>query len=296
MAKIGFLMSTNRPEMAIDQFIPSLDYLSSMRKDSIFLVNFQSPWNKKSIAEFSALIKEKGFKMKSKQTPVHKSGDVPFIALRESAFSLDRSCKYYGLIDDDMVFSGKGTPKYKRNSGERYLDCIQYLDAFHACGAVMCDGYLGGDVQGESIAPAMNVLIATCKGLFFRNLRQPTLLPSSWSKLRGALEETAIVYNSISRGFYLAKQFNNPTIHKADTPRVFLDVTEKIRATWEEEKWNHNVGRFPAKLLDDFVKNTLDPSAYYPMLLCCQTRFTPQKNWKFCPTCGKAFDIKAYWQ
>lgn len=78
-----------------------------------------------------------------------------------------------------------------------------------------CVGSLGGSVARETIVPDKNGrMLATSRGIVLRNIRHGQIFPGDTLKFKGTGEEMLIglYYNQL--GYFIAKQFNNPTKHK----------------------------------------------------------------------------------
>lgn len=134
--------------------------------------------------------------------------------LRELAARAFRDADYFIFVDDNFEFS-EGTPKYPRSSGRRYAECIEYLEAIESAGMVMCEGSLGGNYQKWKIAPMIkNHYVHTARGLVIKNVFRGPVFDDHQQQLRGAFEETLLAANLLTAGYFIAKQFNNPTSHK----------------------------------------------------------------------------------
>lgn len=172
-------------------------------------------------------------------------------------------------LDDDFEFSG-GTRLYHWSSGDHYSDVIEYLLQTVRCGSVMCTGHLGGTGKGRTIYPRMADLWATNRGLFLKRIPEMKLpLVPTWSlQMRGAMEETAMVYSRIEQGLFPAKTMNTPTIHRnagtaardaLDDPLhniIYQDnhTTAHIRRIWDDPTWDYERRKLPKGLIKSYLE------------------------------------------
>lgn len=208
--KVGIILPTNNQEAFQRHFLRSAHNLKPMLEehDVELAVVTQPPFIPREIPGMT--LTAIGFKAvhwikARKETP------PSMFRLRQSGANALEHCEVFVFADDNFHFS-EGTPKYPRNSGERYNDALKYLEENPDCGAVACTGFLGGDVAKEKIGPVKTHYYETSKGLFFRNVGR--LYTDEQLQLRGGLEELTATLNVWDRGMYVAKQYNNPTVHK----------------------------------------------------------------------------------
>ncbi len=251
--QVGIVFPSNNPEHAFDIFAPSVKHIKDCGIHWKLLGVFQPPWTEKLIREFTNLI----------QMDYHWQSEIAkrcpsMCHLRNQAIQFDTHLDYYMFQDDNTMFSS-GTTKYPRSSGERFNEVIQYLEDNPKCGVVMCEGSLGGAQRGYEIQPYPGGLIATTRGLFFRNTGK--IYPSGMWKLAGGMEESIAAFYAIEKGYYIAKQFNNPTrcmhrhkpnesapgsIHDPDVTDA--NVVAYIRERWNDPTWTHESRRLPRGL------------------------------------------------
>jgi len=177
-------------------------------------------------------------------------------------------------LDDDFEFSG-GTLKYHWSSGDHYSDVIEYMFDNPRCGSVMCTGHLGGTGKERTIYPRVHDLWATNRGLFLLRIPEMKLpLVPTWSlRMRGTMEETAMVYSRIAEGLYPAKTMNCPTIHRNagnasrdahDDPLHYIEyqylhTTKYIREKWDQPDWDYEKRRLPQGLIKEYLEAGGDP-------------------------------------
>jgi hypothetical protein len=282
--KLGICLPTNNPTLFIRDFLPSIINISELKNYSEFLIHFQDPWTTEQIEHVIEFLTSNNWIVKWCKTGVWDK-PIKFVKMRDICAKLDTSCKYYMLCDDDMKFSS-GTPVYQRPSGARYTEVIDYLDNYPTCGFVQCKPYLGGYHQQYKIVPRCHTMIATDRGLVFRNMFDIEgwlIVPDEILELRGALEETALGYSRIELGYYGATQMNNPTHHNAtkisklDLPVddmhhqlvIYSNIGGWVRNRYDDFEWDYERKYYPSKLLslykdksgidypisDDFIKD-----------------------------------------
>ncbi len=252
MIKLGIVLPTNNPEDMFKFFIPTVADLCMADDIEIrILAMFQPPWTGELISKAIEDIFQYAEGMFVHYLFVTYNSPPNMCSLRNWAAELWPEADYYMFVDDNFKFS-TGTRLYPRSSGERYWEVIQYMEKFTECGVVMCEGSLGGSIQKWSIKPYSGGLIATARGLFFRAhpYRTPNLFPADSLNVVGGYEESILAFDYVQRGYYIAKQFNNPTQHKNRLKRpIPLEEGEAyIRARWHDPDWTHNSRRLPAQL------------------------------------------------
>ena len=119
---------------------------------------------------------------------VEPQSDKPsMVGLRYKCMSLASDSDYFIIADDNFCFSA-GTESYPYSSGERYVECLKYMELFQRCGFVMCEGSLGGSVQKREISSTKVGLFATTRGLILRNIGVGKIVRGT-KHLLGGLEE-----------------------------------------------------------------------------------------------------------
>lgn len=266
-SKVGWIIPTNNPKALFNYFLKSIDIILS--DEFKLLIVFQPPWTSKLIDQFLSKCK-----MDVAYDFIEPKRPVSMMMLRNHSAMIDRSVEYYVLTDDNFLFT-KGTAKYPADSLTRYQQVIQYMDGFQNCGYVMCEGSLGGSIQKLMIRPTSAGLVSTQRGIFFRNIRKHknSVWPLDCLSIPGTCEETIICYDLISKGFFPAKQFNNPTQHK-DKIKVepnknigtihCLETLQKgairyIREKYKTDTWTNDTRFFPKELIRQYLKSGGDP-------------------------------------
>lgn len=261
--KLGILLPTNNPKEFHECLGPSVQYLVPLLKhaDVAFLINFQPPWDGQSISIAREYIHELGFKTHATLTEQR-----PYSAyvLRQQCADLWREADYYMLCDDNVIFSEHGTTAYPFSSAQRYHQVLRYFATFPTCGVVTCEGSLGGAIQRTDIRPTTSAIMATARGLFFRNIWKGQIHTEHELTLKGGLGESILAYKLMEYGYYIAKQFNNPTRHlhltkaRARDGRLINDerfhgeALAYIRLRWNDRWWTHSSGKFPQGLLQKY--------------------------------------------
>jgi len=177
-----------------------------------------------------------------------------------------RQVDYLIVCDDDFKFTnGQSTNLYKYSSGERYMDCFQYLETNPACGCIIAKHHLGGGGMGRKIVPMMSGFFETARGIILRgrnrsysDIIDPRLIAP------GIGEDVSISITPIINGLYTAKAMNTTT-HKKPTTKYKFAVT--AGNAWQLEfayqkgvfaqieklfgDFNHG-GRLPERLLQHY--------------------------------------------
>lgn len=245
---------------------PSLPHIYELRNHyevELFFI-FQYPWKIESIRKVKRDVENGGFKFNS--ITEHPLKVPSMTHLRNLGITYSSNSDYFFFADDNLVFTA-GTKQYPQSSGRRYLQAIDYLKNYPNCGFVMCEGSLGGSVQKLEISSTKVGLFATTRGLILRNIGAKKIFRST-DNLIGGLEESIACYHIIEEGFYPAKQFNNPTLHRHTSKpgkkgcigihdqAIWSRNCEKyIRERYEDPDWTHQSRKWPKGLKKKFVLN-----------------------------------------
>lgn len=292
--KLGIILPTNNPQHMFEFFLPSLQHLSELSDIATILINFNgSAWDKKRIGLAIGQIGAAGFKSKYIIEPKDLS-EAPLLRYRNDAAALAPQSDYYMFADDNLVFT-IGTKAYPGNSALRYGEVLSYLEEFKNCGIVMCEGSLGGDIQKRQIRPSDNGLISTTRGLFFRNTTKgKSFYPEETLGLVSGMEESIIGFWLIEQGYFMAKQFNNPTQHKnkskifANVPKagihdieLLLDNAYRwIRERYCDSAWTHDSRRPPKGLYKMYAEAGGDSMAFKDYCSMCHGEIKSEKYWR----------------
>jgi hypothetical protein len=270
--KAAFVIPTIHPDEFFEFIGKSLPHISNLQGKVGFALCCQKPWTSNQVTSARNLIWDYGFECRVVEAFSREIGEVApsMTRLRHHAAGLFPESEYYIFGDDNIQFT-EGTRQFPRSSGERYAEVIDYMDHFCKCGVVCCVGALGGMPQQYKIKPTSIGLIATSRGLFIRNLKKSTglFLPEVVG-LSGGLEETAATYPIVDEGYFVAKQFFNPTqlknVHKltgehpADSIHndqvIRLNIQDWVRRKWSDPFWSHDGRKFPPLLQHNFSKAT----------------------------------------
>lgn len=173
-------------------------------------------WTKDRIKATKKILKANGIKPRFIVSKERKFARMN--KLRKDAMACVPSADYFMIADDNLEFRISGSNKLI-TSGLKYRHCIEYMEKYSDCGLIQCEGSLGGYLQRDNIKSTRATRFWTCRGLIVRNIGLDELIPPETEHFTGALEERLISFMLIERGFYPAKQFNNPTMHR-DIHRV----------------------------------------------------------------------------
>ncbi len=267
--RLGIILPTNNPDVFLNDFLPTVTWITELSPISVFLINFQPPWTHPKIIHAVTRLHSKGFYVKSTYTE-NWDPPVKILKIREQCAQLDPECDVYLSIDDDFKFVSK-TDMFPYSSGERYMQSLDYFDKFPDCGIINTKGFLGGYRQGLMIQPVDKDMFATNRGMFLRNMREHGFLlaPKGALDLRGGLEETLLAYTRIERGYFAAKQMNNPTIHVTGTLEKYGDdpsgihnlkvmdenVVKWIQNKYDDPEWYYQSRRYPDNLKRSYLLN-----------------------------------------
>lgn len=263
--KVSFSVPTHRPDEYFTYFESSLEHIECMLDfcDVEIAFVFQKPWNRNNIELATDNLINKGFTV---QIGFDKASYCPSMtSFRNQSFMISSDADFYIVADCNFEFS-YGTKQYPYSSGERYIECLRYLNYFQKCGFVMCEGSLGGSVQKTEISSTKTGLFATTRGIVVRNIGWEKLFKDT-THLIGGLEESVLCYHLIEEGFYPAKQFNNPTRHKAkkkadenlsgihDTNIWANNCGKYICERYNDPDWNHHKKKLPKGLKEILINN-----------------------------------------
>ena len=250
--QLGIILHTNNPTEYFAVAHPSMCHLVPMLSvvNVALLFNFQPPWTPTQIVQVYEDLERMRFEVAhvySRPKPI-----VSTYKLRHDAAALKPTVDWWMYCDDNLCFAAEGTPAYPGGSAVRYLEVLDYFNTFPNCGVVMCEGSLGGHAAKRQIRPTTNGLISTARGLFFRNTTGGQLHTTEEYRLKGGMGEIAPAYRLMSEGYFLAKQFNNPTRHlhkhrlSDDVPATHVTNYEKvikpnaeryIRDVYDDPEW-----------------------------------------------------------
>lgn len=261
--KIGWILPTNSPDSLFRYFLKNIEIINWDQFE--LLIVFQPPWTQCKIDKWINLCP-----IKVKYKFITPDKPVSMMDIRNQCALLDKSCDYYVLADDNFLFS-KGTKKYPYDSLTRYKEVILYLEKYKNCGYVMCEGSLGGSIQKRNIKPTKAGLVSTQRGIFFRNVMEhdKNIWPQDSIDIPGTCEETIVCYDLIEKGYFPAKQFNNPTQHKDKVKieknknkgtihcfdTLYEGAIQYIRNKYDSTNWTNDTRFFPKKLIKLYMEN-----------------------------------------
>jgi len=212
---VGIVTPSCNPHDFMNILVPSIEHISELAPIAKWLINFNgTQWGMGDVEAACQAIEGFGFEVRALHSGVWQK-PMQLVKMREQCAELDPECDLYLFVDDDFKFVGS-TKKYPFSSGRRYLHSIDYMTRYPKCGVLNTKSFLGGSPQKLSIIPIQDDMIATGQGLFLKNISNECgflLAPAETLELKGGLEETLMAYARIERGYYAAKQMNNPTVH-----------------------------------------------------------------------------------
>jgi hypothetical protein len=247
--RLGIAIPSNNPDAMLGLLVPTLpDLVAGLENVEIrLLMTLQEPWTSGYLAQLYDATKRVGISIGWNYQPAESPPRMCF--LRQMAINCDAICDIYMIADDNMQFSP--------GSGQRYAHVLDYFASFPGCGLVQCHRSDPFHV-GNCIGPTSNGLITTAKGLFFRNISYGQFWPLAMWDYPASLEETVGGYRILDRGYFPARQYNNPTrhtIHRIGDDETLHSRTliEKygehwVRETYHDPTWTHESERFPKVL------------------------------------------------
>ena len=254
--RLGIILPSNNPSAFMNNFLPTVQHIKELADFSSILINFQPPWRRDEIIIAHMELSGYGFEVRSDYNEY--SRPVPMGKVRQSAAKLgEDDCDIFLSVDDDFKFS-PGTKTQKKTSGKKYLDCLDYMAKNERCGVVFVKGFFGGAGWGEKISPIWGDMYATYRGLFLRKVPGMLFTTPAACAIRGGLEESIAVFGRIARGYWPAKQMNNPTMsftervdrvglpeHDIHNPEVIAGAVEFIRMKYEDPDWTYDKRTIP---------------------------------------------------
>lgn len=271
MIDTGIVIPTNDPDRFISDFLPTLVNLETIKSRVKLLINFQFPWDTDKIEYVIKSIEDLNFSVSYLISEARSPVNIGL--LREQCARLDKDLEFYIITDDDFKYSS-GTPSYPRDSGTRYLECLDYLYKYPQCGGVTCMGVLGGYHQQYIIKPVTGYMYATSRGLILRNfskdISKGLLLPPESHGNLGGLEESVMVFWRFEQGLFFSKQLNNPTIHWHPS-KIDINLDENdmhnltlissghlkfIRERYDDESWFYESKRLPKGCVVEYTNKS----------------------------------------
>lgn len=204
---LGLCLSTNNSKCIKQFMLPSLSNMVELVDVTTWLINFQPPYTKDEIDEVVSTIKSYGFSIKYTYNEYDTSNNVPMCKIRNDTAKLMPEALIYGIVDDDMSFSGP-SPKCSKTSGQQYLDAVRYMIDHKKCGVVIFGGQLFKKIPTHHIGISnLDNTYINSKGLFFKNLQDSDIwiAPTDSEWVVGADEEKIAAACRLAKGLYPAK-------------------------------------------------------------------------------------------
>lgn len=205
---------SNKPDI-IQKYALSVYSLTNLKPmlekfDVSFALTITNVFSIETLNLIQARLEEKGFGYRGVMIPQNNPYRHAFaihcgLTIFPDAFA-------YILWDDNMEASS-GTRVYFKNSGRRYLECLDYLIRFPKCGGVVCKGTRGGNHSNWEIRPT-NKMLYTERGCIFRNIDKGRLYDEKILEFPGpGVGNASPILKMLEKGYYGASQYNNPTRH-----------------------------------------------------------------------------------
>jgi hypothetical protein len=148
-----------------------------------------------------------------------KGDALPIINARRESLKIadEKKPDFIFWVDDDMRFGGP-SKSWGEDSAQRMIASMDYLDANLNCGLIQHMSFLGGTPAGLEIKPARSGYWETALGLMMRGCEWPYI--DERFNFRGAGSDVSLFISYVVKGYYIARNYNNPTKKKASN-KVF---------------------------------------------------------------------------
>ena len=276
MKKVVFCFPSNNPDSYIKYFHTSLRNIVSLTKKHHVAISIipQEPWTIDLIKKAADEVEKNGiyftYQFEEKKIP------APMAKLRYLSMLKVKLADYFIMCDDNFEF-GERCGTYIGDSGERFCDCIEYMEKFKKCGFIMCEGSLGGWFQKYEIKSTNKQFFSTTRGIVIRNIGPEEIWEDSIHSVH-RIEDAVACFSMISKGYFPAKQFNSPTKHKEMNKDINIkggasNQNELKKREWQDEdlygnsiydyirqkydcpKWSLMERKIPEKVKENFIKN-----------------------------------------
>lgn len=267
---LSLVLPTNEPDVMDQYFMKSIEWMQPLASISTICINFQKPYDTKSIEEICYKLSNLGFDVRTTFSEyIYEPHKVPVNKIRQDTADLNKDSLYYALVDDDMLFKGQSY-KMNRTSGMQYIDSIHYLLTHQDCGILMMGGTLFRKISRYSIGPVnLESTYLTSKGFIVKSIANTNygngFLPEGSIDLVGSDEEKVLAASRLYRGLYPAK-FGNARIDHYEHKKKISDGSTMYG--WNsEEILNENNAKFIRENYNQKFKtrdyNVIDHNIFY---------------------------------
>jgi len=206
MMKVTLLVPTNKPVEYIQDFLlkpSSTEALKPLLEKHPVGISLIS--QRMTEPEFAGAIDGRGFASYqfTKRAPERP---VRFNLLNQIGAIAARDSEHYLMVDDNLEF--------RKDSGRRILQAVDYMDAQPRCGSIQFTGHLGGSPFGERIVPVKSYFSSTARGILFRNINDGRIYTEEQCRQVGPFADCIVTINALCAGYYFAKSFNHFTQHR----------------------------------------------------------------------------------
>lgn len=230
---LGICIPTVEPSL-IHEWLLSDDMLTALeplRDISVFLINFQPPFNDTQINRCVKKLTNRGFQVNYKFNQYDTSNGIYFCKIREDTAAIDPNCPFYLLLEDDMT-ARKPTGNHPLSLGQQYLTALKYMIDHRTCGEVSftwkpCynDPYYSSVAKDTTsrIYPldTNHCHFGMLNSMMIRNLgvfdnKNYCLHPTdAQNNVIGGGDDIIMPANLLSNGYYIARYIYANNLHKA---------------------------------------------------------------------------------
>jgi hypothetical protein len=216
---LAFAMASNNPEQ-LAEFMKTIKMAMIPDWSCRLYIAAQSPLTVSALADIPQV---EGLELHvTFIPPVYNKelGVIDMLTARRAVLSmveLEKDNDYIFWCDDDMRFAN-GTRSYLRaSSADRIYDSACYLDDNPNCGIVQHMTFFGGSQAALKIMPVKSGYFETGIGFLMRANDLPHIDPRF--NFLGAGCDVIVYLTKIMNGYYVARNYNNPT-RKRPTKQV----------------------------------------------------------------------------
>jgi hypothetical protein len=256
--KLGVIIPSNNFEEFETHVLVSIPHLlEGLEAHEIRLLVCSQNWPVAS--EVKRVVEGYSYDLQLMETKAEQESPPRMCYLRQRAAALWPQAQVYMLADSNMRWAPGRTDtevQYPVSSGTRYAEVLDYFIKQPLCGVVQC--HTTHPARARMIEPVNNGLITTNKGLFIRNMFTGQVWPEASMAFKASLEETVAGYRVLEQGFFIARQYQNPTyhtIHKIDSDShlhsrqlIYENAGKWVRERYEDPTWEHESERLPRAL------------------------------------------------
>ena len=227
MPKLAFTLASNNPEQ-FSEFIKTLHHAMIPDWEHKLYVVSQKPLTTLLAMSMMGPILDRNVDVKLISIPPVKrpDGTLYMLAARRAFLqyiAIDDN-DYVFWCDDDFRFANGSRSYLHASSCDRIYDSCCYLDDNPGCGIVQHMTFFGGSQAGLKIVPVKGGYFETGIGFMMRG-REPPYIDERYN-FCGAGNDVSVFITKIVNGYYIARNYNNPT-RKKPTNQVYAGNPNK---------------------------------------------------------------------